>query len=262
MTASEPSTSGFASFAPLVRDRARSGLFVDFDGTLSDIVDDPAAARPHAGAVDALASLAAVFGRVGVVSGRPIDFLAPFFGDAIALAGLYGLETRVDGVVHHHPLASSWREAVQDVATYSVARGPAGMRVESKGLSLTLHFRGAPQIEHDVRAWAQKQAARSGLVLRGARMSYELHPPIEADKGTTVIELADGLTAVAYIGDDLGDLPAFDGLDVLSTRGVDTVRAAVRSAELSPRIVERADVLLDGPAAVVDVLTRLASTAP
>jgi trehalose 6-phosphate phosphatase len=88
-------------------------------------------------------------------------------------------------------------------------------------------------------------------------MSYELHPPIEADKGTTVIELAGALRAVCYIGDDLGDLAAFDGLDELASRGVDAVRVAVRSAELSPLIVERADVLLDGPAAVVALLEQL-----
>lgn len=245
------------AFSPLIRDRSRSGLFVDFDGTLSDIVDVPAEARPRDGAVDALVALADRFGRVGVVSGRPISFLVPFFDDSIALAGLYGLETRVDGVEHHHPLAASWREAVHDIAAYSVARGPAGMRVENKGLSLTLHFRGAPHIEHDVRAWAQQQAARSGLVVRGARMSYELHPPIETDKGTTVIELAEGLTAVCYIGDDIGDLPAFDGLDQLAARGVDTVRVAVQSTELAPTLRDRADVLLAGPAAVVGLLERL-----
>lgn len=250
-----------AAFAPLVRAPASSGLFVDFDGTLAEIVDDPAAAAPRDGAVEALAALAGVFGRVGVVSGRPVGFLTTFFGETIALAGLYGLETRVDGVEAHHPLASSWREAVQDVAAHSVARGPAGMRVESKGLSLTLHFRGAPHIEHDVRAWAEQQAARSGLLVRGARMSYELHPPIEADKGTTVIGLSDGLTAVAYIGDDVGDLPAFDGLDVLASRGVATVRVAVRSAELAPSIQDRADVLLDGPSAVVDLLEHLRTAA-
>jgi len=246
-----------AAFAPLTRDPARSGLFVDFDGTLSEIVDDPASARPRDGAVDALTRLAASFGRVAVVSGRPVGFLAPMFPDEVTLAGLYGLETRLDGAATEHPLASSWREAVRDVAADAIARGPAGMRVESKGLSLTLHYRGAPEIEHDVRAWAQQQAARSGLLLRGAKMSYELHPPVDVDKGTTVIELSAGLTAVAYIGDDLGDLPAFDGLDELATRGVDTIRVAVRSAELAPAVGDRADVLLDGPAAVVELIERL-----
>ena len=242
---------------PLVRDPARAALYVDFDGTLSDIVDEPSAALPVAGAVEAVAALAGVLARVGVVSGRPLSFLEPFFGEAIVLAGLYGLETRIDGERRHHPLAASWREAVQDVAVQSVARGPAGMRVENKELSLTLHYRGVPHLDHDVRAWAEQQAARSGLVVRGARMSYELHPPIEADKGTTVIELSAGLAAVAYIGDDVGDLPAFDGLDHLSVRGVAVARLAVGSRELDPKLAARADALLESPAAAVALLVAL-----
>ena len=79
------------------------------------------------------------------------------------------------------------------MATQSRARGPEGMRVEAKGLSLTLHYRGRPEREADVRRWAEQQAARSGLELRPARLSYELHPPIDVDKGTSLLELADDL---------------------------------------------------------------------
>ena len=84
---------------------------------------------------------------------------------------------------------------------------PAGMHVESKGLSITLHYRGRPRLEPRVRAFAEAQAARSGLECRPARMSYELHPPIPADKGSALAELSEGLAAVAFIGDDVGDLP-------------------------------------------------------
>ena len=106
-----------------------------------------------------------------------------------------------------------WREVIDDVATVSRATGPEDMQVESKGLSLTLHYRGHPELEGEVRSLAERQAARSGLSLRSARMSYELHPPIDADKGTALHDLAGGLEAVCFIGDDRGDLPAFDAID-------------------------------------------------
>ena len=58
-------------------------------------------------------------------------------------------------------------------------------------------------------------------------------------------------------GDDRGDLPAYDGLDRLATRGVHAVRVAVAGAETPPELLARADLILDGPAAVLDLLRRL-----
>jgi trehalose 6-phosphate phosphatase len=248
-------------FAPLIDHPRQAGLFIDFDGTLAAIVDDPNVARPMPTSAEALDDLAEILAVVGVISGRPVDFVAAFFKPTVRLAGLYGLETRFDGERRDHPLGGVWREVVADVATQSVARGPVGMRVEAKGLSLTLHYRGAPEIEHDVRAWAEQQGARAGLVVRPAKMSYELHPPIEIDKGTTLLELADGLAAVCFIGDDVGDLPAFDALDELDGRGVHTVRVAVHSPEESRELVERADLVVDGPPGVAALLSSVLARA-
>ena len=249
------------AFGPLLDDAARAGLFVDFDGTLAAIVEDPASSRPLPGIAAALAHLADRLAVVGVVSGRPVDFLAPFFGPSIHLAGLYGLETRVGDGQSEHPAAEVWRDVIAEVASDAIARGPAGMRVESKGLSLTLHYRGAPHLEHDVRAWAEQHGAVVGLAVRPAKMSYELHPPIEIDKGTTLLAWADGLRSVVFIGDDLGDLPAFDALDALAARGVATVRVGVRTTEAAPELLRRADVIVDGPPGVADLLSRLRAAA-
>jgi trehalose 6-phosphate phosphatase len=51
-------------------------LCLDFDGTLSPIVDDPEAARPLAGVVELLGPLAHRHAAVALISGRPADFLA------------------------------------------------------------------------------------------------------------------------------------------------------------------------------------------
>ena len=249
-----------AALGVLGDDRSRIGVFTDFDGTLSEIVGDPGAAAPVAGATDALSALAGQVGRVGVLSGRPVAFLQAHLvlPPSVVLAGLYGLETVVDGRRQDHPLGGVWREVVDDVAAQSVARGPAGMRVEAKGLSITLHYREHPEVEGAVKSWAGQQAARSGLEVRGARMSVELHPPIEVDKGTTIVELAEGLGSVCFLGDDQGDLPAFDGLDRLAEAGVATLRVCVRSAEGAPALLDRADFVVDGPAGAVTFLAALA----
>jgi trehalose 6-phosphate phosphatase len=242
---------------PLLSAPGQAGLFTDFDGTLSEIVADPEAARPVDGAVEVLADLATVFGRVGVLSGRPVSFLERFFPPSVLMAGLYGLEVSLAGVRSDHPLGGVWREVVDDVASVSVARGPAGMRVEPKGLSLTLHYREHPEAEADVRAWARLQAQRSGLEVREARMSFELHPPIPADKGTAIVELSAELTAVCFVGDDVGDLSAFDALDGLATQGIRTLKVAVHSSEESHELVRRADLVVDGPLGVLALMDQL-----
>jgi trehalose 6-phosphate phosphatase len=246
------------AIAPFVERPADAAVIVDFDGTLSPIVTDPGEARPIAGAADALVDLAERLGLVAVMSGRPVDFLRTRLPGDIVMSGLYGLEVVRGGRRLDHPGAGAWREAVADVVRSSADRGPAGMVVESKGLSLTLHYRTRPEIGPAVVAWAEQQAARSGLQVRAAKMSVELHPPIAADKGTALEDLVVGLDAVCFVGDDRGDLPAYDALDRLASRGVHTLRVAVASTEAPGELLERADLVLDGPPAVLAFLRRLA----
>jgi trehalose 6-phosphate phosphatase len=240
--------------APFVERPGRAALLLDFDGTLSPIVDVPAEARPLAGATDVLAALAHHFGIVAVISGRPASFLEPLLPAEVVVSGLYGLETVRDGVRTDHPGSHAWRAAIDEVSRLSQAQGPAGMAVEPKGLSLTLHFREHPEVEAAVVDWAAAQAERSGLVMRPARMSVELHPPIAADKGTAVEGLVGDVEAACFVGDDRGDLPAFDALDRLEDRGLVVVRVAVASAEVPGDLVDRADLVVDGPEAVMGLL--------
>lgn len=249
-------------FGGFLSQPSRSGLFTDFDGTLSAIVDDPEQARLVEGAAEVLDVLAGQLGRVGMLSGRPVDFLAPLVPRSVMLSGLYGLQKLDDGVRDDHPMGGAWREVTDDIAGLAEERGPEGMRVEDKDLSITLHYRGHPEIEDEVLAFAEKQAARSGLVVRRAKMSFELHPPIEADKGTALTELVDDLTDVCFIGDDVGDECAFDALDRLADQGVRVVRVAVAGSEAPQALIDRADVVVDGPEEALDLLRQLSQSVP
>jgi trehalose 6-phosphate phosphatase len=244
-------------FEPFLREPGRAGVLTDFDGTLAPIVDDPAAARPLPGAVEVLHRLSARFAKVGVISGRPVEHLVAQLGDGLWLSGLYGLETIEHGRLIVAPAGAAWRSAVG--ASVARAVDAFGDAVEPKGLSLTLHFRTRPENGPAMRAWAEGEARRSGLVVRSAKASVELHPPVHADKGTVVEAVAAGLAAVCFLGDDLGDLPAFDALDRLAAAGVHAVRVAVSTPEAPPEMLERADVLVEGPEGALAVLERLAS---
>ena len=244
-----------------VDDPARAALFVDFDGSLAPIVLDPAAARPLPAARAALARLVPLLDRVAVVSGRPASFLYEVLPiDGLGHVGTYGLERIVDGVVVLDERVRPYVGAVARAADEAEAALP-GLRVERKGdVAVTVHWREQPDRGDDAIRWAAEAAPRLGLEapLRG-RMAVELRPPVPVDKGTTVAELARGMRAAAFAGDDAGDLPAFAALRALADDGVlgHAVSIGVRSDE-SPPAVHAADVVVEGPAGLAALLDALA----
>jgi len=246
-----------AGFAELRRRHDRVAVVVDFDGTLAPIVDDPAIARPLPGTLTVLRALVRRFHVVAVVSGRPAAFLATHLDvDGLVRIGLYGLEEVTPAGIVQARGASTWTTAVQTVISRAREQAPPGVLVEDKGLSVTLHYRTGPGAEKWIREFAGAQASVTGLVAYSARRSVELRPPGAGDKGDAVAGLIGrgGVEAACVCGDDIGDLPAFAAVDALGL----AVRVAVRSAEVPASLVDAADVAVDGPADVLEVLRYLA----
>lgn len=242
---------------PLRADPRHSAVLLDFDGTLAPIVDDPAGAMPLPGVPEVLSELADTYAIVGVVSGRPLSFLQQHLPAGVTLVGLYGLEEASHGEIVVHPDAEHWRVVIDDVAAAAVAELPVEVGIEHKGLSLTLHVRQHPDLAAVVADWSTAAGERTGLHVRRARMSAELHPPVAADKGTVVAGLVAGLAAACFIGDDVGDIPAFDALDAFAADGGVAVRLVVESTETAPELARRADAFLADPSAVLAVLQAL-----
>ncbi|HLY83849.1 MAG TPA: trehalose-phosphatase [Acidimicrobiales bacterium] len=245
---------------PWLEGPERSAVLADFDGTLAPIVDDPTAATIMPGAEVTLARLAARYARVAVISGRPVAYLIDQLGSVagLLLYGLYGLERARGRSVEEVGEATRWRPVVDSVAAAAEAEAPPGVGVERKGLAVTLHVRTAPEHAAWAAEWAERAAGRTGLVAHPGRRSVELRPPVDTDKGTVVAELAAGLDAVCFLGDDVGDLPAFATLTQLGAGGVHTLAIAVASDESPPELLVAADIVVDGPAGALALLEALA----
>ena len=241
-------------------------MFFDFDGTLSEIVDVPSNARPVAGVNELLSRVSRRFRSVVIVSGRSAAELVQWLDADVEIWGAHGSQRAIDGRVELTERAAPYLDLmtrVQGEAKEALsATGLAGIVLEEKGVLLNLHYRNAPKRD-EARAAIEEVAVRiageHGLSIHPGRMSVELRPPVEFTKATVVLDVAarEALGVAAFFGDDLVDFPGFDALDELAKKGVATLRVGVDSDETPRELFDRADLILWGPAGVVDLLRTL-----
>jgi trehalose 6-phosphate phosphatase len=230
--------------AALSADPASAALFFDVDGTLAPIVANPEDARVPDATRSELRRLAARYALVACVTGRTGEVARTIVGvPELTYVGEHGLELDAE--------ADAWRERIRSFG----ARAP--WPVEEKPLSAAFHYRAAPDHDAARRQLEQVEAdARAeGFRTRWGRLVLEVLPPIEASKRTAVEHLLarSRLRRALYAGDDTTDLDAFTALDGLELG----VRVAVVSAEAPAALRERADVVLDSPAALAELLAEL-----
>ena len=241
----------------------RAGLFLDFDGTLADIVADPAAARPAEGVAPLLSELTALLAVVAVVSGRSARQLVDWLGPEVEIWGLHGAERTAGGEVFLSEVAQEYvplmRRVLAEARSMSISEGVV---VEDKDAIVALHYRQARDRSaavREVERIAGDLARRHGLTVGHGRLVMELRPPVAFSKADVVLRRARELQlqSVVFAGDDLVDLPAFDALDELARSEVETVRVAVASDEAPQELLARADVVVERPAGLVRWLRGL-----
>ena len=135
--------------------------------------------------------------------------------------------------------------------------------VEDKGVSIAVHYRQSPDPVAARRTLAvalQRVATEGGLDLIEGKMVIELVPYGRPMKGDAVERLAgrDELDAMLFAGDDRADVDAFVALDHLQSRGVMTLWVAVRGDETPSELLDAADVVVEGPRALVELLVAVA----
>ncbi|WPB96318.1 trehalose-phosphatase [Streptomyces malaysiensis] len=267
-----PTTSaGREGLAALLERPGRAVVGIDFDGTLAEIVPDPDQARAHPGAVPALSRLAPKVRSAAVITGRPAEVAVRYGGfagveglDGLVVLGLYGAERwdAASGTLQapepHPGVAAVQAELPAVLAEHGASQGTW---IEDKGRAVAVHTRRAedPQATFErLRAPLHALAERHGLIVEPGRLVLELRPP-GMDKGVALTEYVrrTGAETVLYAGDDLGDLAAFAAVERLRAEGVPGVLVCSGSTEVT-ELAKRADLVVDGPAGVVELLSALA----
>ena len=261
-------------YAALVGVAAKSVVGLDFDGTLSPIVENPEEAHIHPDAGAALADLADVVAAVAVITGRParqalalggLDEVGNSIGEAgkeLHLFGQYGFERwsstnrRIVSPRPPHGLSTFLGRLPGMLRRYDAAEA----FVEDKGLAVAVHTRrlADPAGAFDRLLPALTELAEENeLMVEPGRQVIEVRAP-GMDKGQVVRTLVEETSAGGFVfaGDDLGDLEAFEAVAALRDEGMPTLLVCSLSSEESA-LLELADVSVRGPEGVLDFLRQL-----
>lgn len=256
-----------ARLAPLRERLADAALFLDFDGTLAPIVPRPEDAALLEGARATVEALRERARLVAFVSGRGLaDLEARVDIPGVAYAGNHGME--IHRVGHPAELADGVGDHLAAMRAFAARwtpdrLAPAGLRMEDKGPTVSVHARGARQPETARLMLAQiaSDALDHGLVPTTGREVLEVRPPVALDKGTAVRALLrdTGARAAMYVGDDRTDADAWRAMRAMRSEGLLDVAlgVAVASGEVSPAVREAADLEVPGPPGALAVLRHL-----
>ena len=254
---------------PIASDAARSAILLDLDGTLAPIVERPADVRITDAIRALLPALASRYGMVAFVSGRAVAQLERIVDlPGVAYSGNHGAEIRLrDG--RRLPVAQAEAELprLRAFAGEWPTRvlKPWGVWLEDKGATLTFHYRTADDPERAAQFLQDTVASRAraaGLIAEPGRMSLEIHPAVQVNKGTAaraLLETHPEIHRALSIGDDRTDVTIWRELRRLvdARRLKGAVAVGVRSDESPPEVIEEADVLVDGVDGAAHVLELL-----
>ena len=238
-------------------------VFFDFDGTLSDIVENPDAAQLVAGAADALKALTAQC-PVAILSGRDLADVRQRIGlPGIWYAGSHGFElTGPDGAHHENAEAAASIPVLEAVAAELADQlgHISGVLVEHKRFGVAVHYRNAARDRvGEVAAAVRSAGQRTALRVTTGREVIELRPDVDWDKGKTLRWVLDhirddehpGPLLPIYLGDDITDEDAFDAVHD------DGIAIVVRHNDDGDRATS-ATYALDNPARAREFTERLA----
>lgn len=204
-------------------------LFLDYDGTLTPLVDNPSKAllpRPMRQAIVSCAARSDT--HVSVISGRKLDEIRKLVDcPNVTYAGNHGLEIAGPDIPHFlHEDVAHYQTRAEELAKQLSELEGNGAWIEQKGPTLTFHVRMLrdPQARLKIETEVRSRIIDAGFQARNAHDSIEARPPIGWDKGRAVLHILRNrygpawseTVRVIYVGDDRTDEDAFRFLQGLA----------------------------------------------
>lgn len=215
---------------PIAPLRPDAALFLDFDGTLAPIGNDPDAVQLPSGGVRVLTDLAAMLnGALVIISGRDIHDLAARTPVGVWRVGGHGLDACKPGTMPKRDLDQTGELRAPQTLRDGLERLAAqhsGVRIEDKARVLAVHYRAAPALGDALaEAVADLVAAVDGYTMQHGKMVIEAKPQI-ANKGVA-------LDAMMARPEFAGRTPVMAGDDVTDE---DAMAAALRAGGFAIKV--------------------------
>ena len=224
-------------------------LVTDFDGTLAEVVSDPALAGILPASLEALKRLARTLGHVAVLSSRSTTDLAQ-------RVPVPEVELIGDSGVTDLTPDERRRLDMFNVEAGRVLGGIPGVWVEVKPAGSAIHHRHAQVDPAEIMRLIQPAVRETGLHAMAGRRVIELIPRT-APKGDALAGLVVRWQprGVVCLGDDENDRPMFDYVGSLERPHM---TVGVASAEARADLFAGCDFVVSGPEEVSDLLTAMA----
>src|SRR2546429_3824138 len=223
-------------------------LVTDFDGTLADIVQDPARTRARPDALEALQELVALLADVIVLSSRPpaqLETLMPI--DGVRLVGDGGL------VTPRH----AQKEALDrfNAEAARLLEPIPGAWLEVKPASTAIHFRNTNKSGVEMLELLRPALDGARLAAYLGRKVIEVHAP-KAGKGSALAHLipSEDPGGVVCFGDDENDRSMFEYIGQLD---IPHMCVGVWSPEAPEDLFDRCDLVVPGPEGATAVLREI-----
>lgn len=202
----------------------RAAVFLDYDGTLTPIVDRPEDAIISESMQRAVRDLAERC-TVCVVSGRDRRVVQELMGlDNLIVAGSHGFDiwSPDEGTIEHE-MGSEFGDVLEEAKARLRAEVEPieGSLIEPKSASVAVHYRLVAEAERPRVKQVVDELLREHpdeLKVTPGKMVFELQPKIDWNKGKAVLYLIEALgldredVVPIYLGDDITDEDAFEAL--------------------------------------------------
>ncbi len=235
-------------------ERVPFGLITDVDGTISKIAPTPQRASISPLCRQYLLKLSGQLDLVAAISGRPLNQVRKMVGvDSMVYIGNHGLERWREGRIESKDSILDYSGIIKSVIkelTPLISR--EGISIEDKGITATIHYRLSPEpelAERKILNTLNGSTQTKSLRITSGKMSFNLLPPIEADKGTATMDLIKeyNLKGGIYLGDDYTDIDAFRAIHTAChERDFQGLAIGIIGSETPENLETEADFTLNG----------------